>query len=118
TGELGTPVVEDDRAQVFEHRIGARADATMRTMRAMYWISGFDTGDTRTTNQYGSLRYAPRPAFLSIGYLHDDPDAGDNHAVAKAEAAGYFRHTTAIVSFEESGNGSGAARPSGSWSGF
>jgi hypothetical protein len=50
--------------------------------------------------------------------VHDNPDAGDNHAIAKAEAAGYFRHTTAILSFEESGNGSGAARPSGSWSGF
>jgi hypothetical protein len=118
TGELGTPMVDDDHAAVFEHRIGARADAGTRALRAMYWIASLDNGDERRANQYGSLRYAPRPAFLSASYVHDNPDAGENHAIAKAEAAGYFKHTTAILSFEESGSGSGAARPSGSWSDF
>ncbi|HKW12886.1 MAG TPA: hypothetical protein VJS69_00220 [Candidatus Krumholzibacteria bacterium] len=117
TGELGTPVVEDDHAAVFEHRIGARGDANMRALRARYWVAGLDDGDTRRTSQYGSLQFSPRPAFVGVGYVHDNTDAG-NHAVAKAEAAGYFKHTTAIVSFEESGTGNGAAFPSASWSDF
>jgi len=53
-----------------------------------------------------------------VGYLHDNPAAGENHSVAKVEAAGYLRRATAIVSFEESGTGNGAAFPSGSWSDF
>jgi hypothetical protein len=118
TGEMGVPVVDDDRAAVFEHRLGARADANLKAVRATYWIAGLDDGDTRRTHQYGSIRFAPEPALLSVGYVHDDPAAGENHAVAKAEAAGYFRHATAMVSFEESATGSGAAFPSGSWSDF
>jgi hypothetical protein len=118
TGELGTPVVEDDHAAVFEHRIGVRGDANMRAMRATYWVAGLDDGDTRRASQYGSLRYAPTPALIGVGYTHDNPETGENHAVAKAEAAGYFKHTTAIVSFEESGTGNGFVRPSGSWSDF
>jgi len=116
TGEMGTAVVDDDHAAVFEHRLGARADAHMKSLRAMYWIAELDDGDTRRANQYGSLRFAPAPAFISIGYTHDNPEDGENHAVAKAEAAAYFRHATAIASFEQSGTGSGAAFPDGSWS--
>src|SRR5262245_51508231 len=115
TGELGTAVVDDDHAAVFEHRIGARADAHMQNLRAMYWIAGLDNGDDRRANQYGSVRYAPAPAFISLGYTHDSPEEGDNHAVAKAEAAAYFRTITAIASFEESETGSGAAFPDGTW---
>jgi len=118
TGDLGTPVVEDDRVADFEHRIGARADADTRTLHASYWIAGLDTGDDRRANQYATLRYAPAPAFVGVSYLHDRPEAGENHAVAKAEAAAYFKHTTAIASFEESGSGSGAAFPSGTWGDF
>lgn len=118
TGDLGTPIVEDDQVAHFEHRIGARADAGMKTLRATYWIAGLDTGDNRHANQYASLRFAPMPGFVRVGYTHDDPDTGENHAVAKAEVAGYFRHATAIVSFEQSGVGSGAAWPSGTWSDF
>jgi hypothetical protein len=118
TGEMGTPVVEDDRAAEFEHRIGGRADAHMNAWRAMYWIAALDDGEERRAHQYASLRFSPAPAFIGIGYVHDNPSAGSNHAIAKAEAAGFFRRATAIVSFEESGNGTGMAFPSGSWSDF
>jgi hypothetical protein len=118
THEIGTAVVEDDEADDFEHRIGARADARMDALRATYWIAGLDTGDERRTNQYAALRFAPAPAFVGVSYLHDAADAGDNHAVAKAEAATYFRGLTAILSYEASGTGSGAAFPSGTWDDF
>lgn len=118
TGEMGTAVVDDDHAAAFEHRIGGRADAHTRSLRALYWIAALDDGDERRANQYGSIRFSPMPAFVGVGYLHDNPAAGENHSVAKVEAAGYFRHATAIASFEESGTGSGAAFPSGSWTGF
>jgi hypothetical protein len=115
THEMGTAVVDDDEADDFEHRIGARADAHMKSVRATYWIAGLDTGDERRTNQYAALRFAPAPAYVGLSYLHDAPDAGDNHAVAKAEAATYFRGLTAMLSFEQSGSGRGAAFQSGSW---
>jgi len=118
TGEMGTAVVDDDHAATFEHRIGGRADAHARSLRAVYWIAALDDGDTRRASQYGSIRFSPMPAFVGVGYLHDNPAAGENRSVAKVEAAGYLRHATAIASFEESGTGSGAAFPSGSWTEF
>jgi hypothetical protein len=118
TGEMGTPVVEDDAVAAFEHRLGGRADARREALRATYWIAALDDGDDRRANQYASVRFAPAAAFVGLGYVHDNPESGENHAVAKAEAAGYFRAATALVSFEESGTGSGIAFPSGSWGDF
>lgn len=115
TGEMGTALIDDDQAAAFEHRLGAHADAHMKSMRAMYWASGLDNGDERRLNQYGSLRFAPSPAYVALGYTHNDPESGNGWAVLKAEAAGYFRHATAIASFEQSGI---AAWPSASWSDF
>ena len=118
THEMGTAVVDEDVADNFEHRIGARADASMSAVRATYWIAGLDTGDDRRANQYASLRFAPSPVFAGVSYLHDNPESGDNRAVAKAELATYFRGATGLVSFEESGTGTGLASPSGDWGGF
>lgn len=118
TNEMGAPLVEDDVADDFEHRLGGRADVRMETLRAMYWIAALDDGDDRRTNQYASLRFAPAPVFAGVSYLHDAPPSGDHHAIAKAELAGHYRRVTAIASFEASASGSGAAFPSTDWDGF
>ena len=115
TGELGTPLIDDDHASVFEHRLGAHIDAHMKSMRAIYWASGLDNGDERRLNQYGSLRFAPSFGFIALGHTHNDPETGNGWAIGKAEAAAYFRHATAIASFEQSGI---AAWPSAYWSDF
>jgi hypothetical protein len=118
THEMSEPLVEDDEADDFEHRLGARADAGVDALHATYWIAGLDAGMERRTNQYASLRFAPAPLLVGVSYLHDAPDADPNHAVAKGELAGYFRGATAIVSFEQSATGEGAAFPSGDWNDF
>ena len=118
TAELGTALVDDDEAAGFEHRRGVRLDANGRDARAIYWISALDDGASTRLNQYASGRYAGRPLFAALGYLHDSPDAGEDRAIAKGELAGYFRSATAIVSYEQSGFGSGAFLPSGSWDDF
>lgn len=118
THDAGLALVDDDVVDDFEHRLGARADAGVNALRATYWIAGLDDGDDRRTNQYASLRFAPTPVLVGASYLHDAPDTGSNHGVAKGELAGYFRGATAILSFEESATGEGAAFPSGDWDDF
>jgi hypothetical protein len=83
TGELGTPLIDDDHASVFEHRLGAHIDAHMKSMRAIYWASGLDNGDERRLNQYGSLRFAPSFGFIALGHTHNDPETGNGWAIAK-----------------------------------
>jgi hypothetical protein len=115
THEMGTAVVEDDAVAAFEHRLGARLDGRITALGATYWIAGLDDGDDTRTNQYASLRFAPDRVYVGLGYVHDDPAGSTNHALAKGELAGYLYHATALASFEQSGSGSGAAFPSGSW---
>ncbi len=116
TGELGTALIDDDHAAAFEHRLGAHGDLHVKSLRAIYWASGLDDGDQRRLNQYGSLRFAPSFGYIAIGNTHNDPESGGGWAIAKAEAAAYFRQATAIASFEQSGT---AAWPGSlSWSDF
>jgi hypothetical protein len=68
--------------------------------------------------QLGSARLAGRHAFVSASYLHNAPEQGDDHAIAKAEAAACFGRATAVVSYEQSGFGSGMFFPSASWGEF
>jgi hypothetical protein len=114
THEQGVAVVDEDIVDDYEHRVGVRADARLRVWRATYWIAGLDTGDERRTSQYGSLRFATAPVFAGVGYLNDAPDSGPDQAIAKAEAAAYFRAASAIASFELSGE----TFPSGDWGDF
>ena len=115
THELGTPVVEDDLADAYEHRLGGRADAHMDWARATYWIAALDTGDDRRTNQYASLRFSPRFGYLGLGYVSDDGAPDDAEPIAKAELAAYFRPATALVSFEQAG---GPGADAGDWNDF
>jgi hypothetical protein len=118
THEMGAPVVEDDVVDDFEHRLGGRFDARLGDARVTYWMAALDDGGERRSNQYASLRLASAPVFAGVSYLHDAPDAGENHAVAKAELAGHYRRATAIASFEASASGDGAPFPSTEWDGF
>ena len=115
THEVGTPVVEEDLAEAFEHRLGGRADAHLEWARATYWVAALDTGDDRRTNQYGSLRFAPRFGYLGLGYVSDDGVTDDSDPIMKAELAAYFRPATAVISFEQSG---GPGADLGDWNDF
>jgi hypothetical protein len=118
TAEMGAPVVEDDEVARFEHRLGARLDASGQRARASYWIAGLDDGEATRLHQLAAARFAARPAFAGVAYVHDDPESGEDHAVAKGELGGFFRRASAVVSYEQSGFGSGAFLPSGSWGDF
>lgn len=115
TGELGTALVEDDEAERFEHRIGARIDGARRAAGVSYLAAGLDDGVAVRVLQMGTARVAGRHAFASFSYLHNAPERGDDHAIAKAEAAAHVSRATAVLSYEQAGFGSGAFLPSGSW---
>jgi hypothetical protein len=118
TGEMGSPVVEDEAVARFEHRLGARFDAARRAARGSYWVAGLDDGAATRVHQFGTARFAPRPAFAALAYVHDNPADGEDHAIAKSEAGAYFRRASAVVSYEVSGFGNGAFLPGGSWDDF
>jgi hypothetical protein len=118
TGEAGTPVVEDDEVARFEHRLAARVDGTAGAVRAGYWAASLDDGAGTRVNQVLLARMGTRHVLAGVAYVHDNPDGGDDHAILKGELAGYVRRATAIVSYEQSGFGSGMFVPSGTWEDF
>jgi hypothetical protein len=118
TGELGTPVVGDDQVERFAHRLGVRFEGSRRDLGAMYLAAALDEGPSSRVLQLGTARYAGPHAFASLSYLHNAPEQGDDHAIAKAEAAACMRWATAVVSYEQSGFGSGLFLPSASWEAF
>ena len=118
TGELGTPIVDDDRVERFTQRLGIRVDGARRDLGAMYIAAALDEGPLSRVLQLGGARFASRHAFASVSYLHNAPEQGDDHAIAKAEAAAYLRWATAVVSYEQSGFGNGMFIPSASWDDF
>ncbi len=115
TGELGTPIVDDDRVERFTHRLGIRVDGSRGDFGAMYLAAGLDEGPSTRVLQLGAARYAGSHAFASLSYLHNAPEQGDDHAIAKAEASACARWATAVVSYEQSGFGSGMFFPGASW---
>ncbi|HET6349998.1 MAG TPA: hypothetical protein VFH88_13035, partial [Candidatus Krumholzibacteria bacterium] len=118
TGDMGVALVDDDQVDDFEHRFGVRADGATGAWRATYWAAALEADDARRINQYATVRFAPTVACAGVSYLHDNPDAGNNHAVVKGEAAGYYRPATVVLSFEASATGSGMAFPSAPWGNF
>jgi hypothetical protein len=118
TGELGAPLVEDDEAERFRHRLGVRLDGARGDLGATYLAAGLDEGATTRLLQVGTARLASRPAFASFSYLHNATDHSADHAIVKGEAAAAFRAATAVLSYEQSGFGSGAFFPSASWGDF
>jgi hypothetical protein len=115
TGELGTPIVDDDRVERFAHRLGIRVDGSRGDLGAMYVAAALDEGPSSRVLQLGTARVAGPHAFAAVSYLHNAPEQGDDHAIAKAEAAACVRWATMVASYEQSGFGSGVFLPGGSW---
>jgi hypothetical protein len=117
TGELGTVLMQDDVVQRFQHRLGGVVRATHGVLGADYLASSLDSGFETQVLQRGAVRLSSRLAHVAVAYQHTHPDQGEDRAVVQAEAAAYYRWLTGIVSFAQSGPGSGFFYPSGSFDG-
>ncbi len=115
TGELGTVLMQDDVVQAFEHRLGIRVNATRGSLGADYLASSLDSGLETQVLQRGAVRISSTLAHVGVAYQHTSPEQGEDRAVVQAEAAAYYRRLTGIVSFAQSGPGSGFFYPSGSF---
>jgi hypothetical protein len=115
TGEFGTALMEDDVVEHFEHRLGAAVRATHDHLGVGYLASSLDDGNDSDILQRADARLSSTHAHAALAYQHTAPREGEDHAVVQAEAAGYYRRLSAIVSYAQSGFGSGAFFPSGSF---
>ncbi|HEU4363917.1 MAG TPA: hypothetical protein VFT13_00475 [Candidatus Krumholzibacteria bacterium] len=115
TGEFGTQLMEDDVVERFEHRLGVVVGATHDGFGAGYLASSLDDGIDADHLQRADARFSSAPAHVAVAYQHVNPHSGENHAIAQVEAAGHYRRLSAIVSYAQSGFGSGFFLPSGSF---
>ncbi len=117
TGQLGVPTSQDDVVESWQHRFGAQLGGTHGDFGADYLVSVLDAGRDEDLVQRGAVRWSAPYVYASVTYQHTRPDQGEDRAVAQAEAAGTYRWITAIVSYAQSGTGSGFFFPSGSFEG-
>lgn len=115
TGELGTALMDDDTVERFDHRYGLALDGTSGSVGAGYLVSGLDEGAATRVVQRGAVRVSSSAVHAALAYQTTHAATGEDHAVAQAEAAGYYRRATAIISYAQSGFGRGVLFPSGSF---
>lgn len=116
TFDLGSPLLDDDDVERFEHRAGVRADAHTSAFAGTLLFSGLDEGPATRLLSYAKAGIATSPLAASLSYqLQESRDDTPDHAVVKGEAAGFWKRATAVASYEQSGFGSGVFVPEGDW---
>ena len=110
TYDLGTPFMDDDVVEDYQHRIGVRADGGTNAIGGSLLVADIDEGNETHLTSYGKVRAAWRALAGSVSYRHQEGDAVDN-AILKGEAAAYWKRFSAIGSVENSGFDSGAFVP-------
>lgn len=110
TYDLGTPFMDDDVVEDYQHRIGLRADGGTEAFGGSVLVADIDEGNETHLTGYGKIRAAWRALAGAISYRHQDGDEIDN-AIIKGEAAVFWKRFSAIGSIEQSGFDSGPFIP-------
>jgi len=116
TGDLGAAPMIDGDVERFQHRVGGRADVEAGVFGGTFVGAELDEGSSTRFLSYAKAGVESDPVTASLSYqLQSHAPDGEDHAVAYGELSGYWKQASAVVSYQQSGFGSGVFVPDGDW---